>query len=163
MQYLKISKYNPASRGINDRYISNNEWTSLSDIEKKKMTMSEYIETENKYVTFAKSILDRSKIRTLYVKDLEVNIPNTPVYIADGSLIFIESLYEKKDLSEDQIDWAIRCALRELIWCKLVGKNSFYIHFGYDYYMYIGGDFNLPSHRSIPEGIFFERLTSPYL
>jgi hypothetical protein len=58
-----------------------------------------------------------------------------------------------------------RLVLREILWCKLESENGFYIHFGYDYYMYIGGP--APSENSIAygrqQGLFVEEMESPYL
>jgi hypothetical protein len=56
-----------------------------------------------------------------------------------------------------------RLVLREVVWCKMSGMRGFYAHFGYDYYMYLGGaapdDFAL----SVPQGLYLEHgFESPY-
>jgi hypothetical protein len=55
--------------------------------------------------------------------------------------------------------------LRSLIWCKLEEPGRFFIHFGHDYYMYIGSE--SPSPASIDYAgqicLFVEPMTSPYL
>jgi len=43
-----------------------------------------------------------------------------------------------------------RLVLREILWCKLESPNGFYIHFGYDYYMYFGSP--VSSQRAIDYG-----------
>jgi len=58
-----------------------------------------------------------------------------------------------------------RLVLREILWCKLESTNGFYIHFGYDYYMYVGSP--VSSQRAIDygkqNGLYVEEMESPYL
>ena len=58
-----------------------------------------------------------------------------------------------------------RMVLREQLWCKFEWQRQAYLHFGWDFYMYIG------VHRSCPksiyyaagQGLFVEPFVSPYL
>ena len=65
----------------------------------------------------------------------------------------------------DQLADLIRLNLRELTWCKLQEADKFYLHFGWDYYIYVGG--TNPSLRAIQgttqSGLFVEAKASPYL
>ncbi|MCQ6560079.1 hypothetical protein NNL21_15410 [Paenibacillus mendelii] len=55
-------------------------------------------------------------------------------------------------------------ALKEELGCRIKGKSQFYVHFGYDYYMYIGSV--KPCDHAIHEirksGLFIEEYESPY-
>jgi hypothetical protein len=55
----------------------------------------------------------------------------------------------------------VKAALRELAWGKITSPGGFYVHFGYDYYMYIGDEGGrLDDFRA--EGLFTESFPSPY-
>lgn len=76
-----------------------------------------------------------------------------------------DDFLHRRNLSIAQsLDFA-RLVLREEAWGKLGVPGKAYVHFGYDYYMYIG----VPSKcgRSIAIardlGLFVERIRSPYL
>jgi len=59
----------------------------------------------------------------------------------------------------------MRMCLREAIWCKLEAEGRFYIHFGWDYYMYIGSDKSSADaiQLATSDGLFVEDFISPYL
>ena len=54
-----------------------------------------------------------------------------------------------------------RAILREILWGRIEGGNRCYVHFGYAYYMYIGGADEALSHFTA-EGLFVEEHPSPY-
>ena len=76
-----------------------------------------------------------------------------------------ERLHEGTVIEIRDIEHLCRLVLREQLWCKLENDNIMFIHFGYDYYMYIGclskseGVINLI--KKI--GLFLEKFESPYL
>ena len=100
-----------------------------------------------------KSFLHEAGIESLELKGLECRDTPADSSLHEGNLTIAQSL-----------DFA-RLALREEAWGKLVVPGKAYVHFGYDYYMYIG----VPSKcdRSIAiardRGLFVERVRSPYL
>jgi len=52
-----------------------------------------------------------------------------------------------------------------MLWCKLSNGNSF-VHFGYDYYMYVGGIKELKAAELAiinKNGLFVEKMKSPYI
>ncbi|MCY1009969.1 hypothetical protein OV079_31290 [Nannocystis pusilla] len=54
-----------------------------------------------------------------------------------------------------------RLALREVLWCRLEGPE-FHVHFGYDFYMYVGG-VALTGEPPAVTGLFVEAIReSPY-
>ena len=68
-------------------------------------------------------------------------------------------------ISNPVIESVSRLVLREIIWCRLGAESDFYIHFGWDYYMYIGAQKTSEKLlRAIGQlGLFIEEMASPYL
>jgi hypothetical protein len=66
-------------------------------------------------------------------------------------------------LSLIEIDEVVRHVLREKFWCRLDGVGAF-IHFGYDYYMYIGVPVTCIGAITLARqlGLFVEPFQSPY-
>jgi len=116
------------------------------------LSEAEYLKVENSYLSAMENFLDEAGIESLELKGLERNGAGGG-FLRGGSLSIAQSL-----------DFA-RLVLREEAWGKLVVPGRAYVHFGYDYYMYIG----VPSkcERSIAIardlGLFVERFRSPYL
>lgn len=70
-------------------------------------------------------------------------------------------LEEGVALSGDALDTAMRLVLRELAWCKFLGARDFFVHFGYEFYMYIGTPCaDVPA---LPDGIYCEPFQSPFI
>jgi hypothetical protein len=65
-------------------------------------------------------------------------------------------------LALDRISEIIRRILREEFWCRLEGSDSF-LHFGWDYYMYIGVPHPCPTARARAAGLglYVEEIASP--
>lgn len=147
----RITKYNPANR-IDGRYVVD-DWTSFSDIgkrfDKTELTYEKYLEIETAYIECCIDLLSKARIRILSIEQAEC-------YSEDVLLPASVS-----DISE--IRHLIAACLREQCWFKLTGKD-FFIHFGYDYYMYIGS--MLPAatveETAIRYGLFCELCPSPY-
>ncbi|QSX06725.1 hypothetical protein JYG23_04545 [Sedimentibacter sp. zth1] len=51
-----------------------------------------------------------------------------------------DNLDNGMSLSKEEIKKVVPCVLREKMWFKLVSDDSFYVHFGYDFNMYIGAN-----------------------
>ena len=147
----RITKYNPTNR-INDVYMAD-EWTSFSDIGKvfggTILSQSAYLKTEQAYIDCCINLIEKAKIAKLYIKQAEYYTEN----VRFPSTIF----------NTQEIRQVITACLREQCWLKLTSKD-FFIHFGYDYYMYIGS--SLPSESVIEtamhHGLYCEQYTSPH-
>lgn len=152
MTEYRISKYNPQRRenGIYQVH----EWTSICDIGKMLdggvLTYSQYKITEQSYIDCCIEILQKSGVTSLTVR--------IPEYYDDE--IQLPSVLD----TEDDIRMVIMSCLQEKCWTKLE-TNNFFIHFGYDYYVYVGTQ--LP-HTLVEEtvkkyNLFCEIFSSPYL
>lgn len=147
----RITKYNPANR-IDGRYAVD-EWTSFSDVGKSfgktELTYAKYLDTENAYIDCCIDLLSKAQILSLSVEQAECY--SKDIYLPST----VSDVAEMRKL--------ISACLREQCWFKLTGKN-FFIHFGYDYYMYIGSV--LPTviveKTATKYGLFCEQYPSPH-
>lgn len=151
MSEYRISKYNPAKR-INGAYTVD-EWTSISDIGKPfagvVFTYEVYKKVETAYVNCAIELLRQSAVSVLSVVQ--------PEYYETG-IHFPQTVADEQELRRIIMD-----CLQEKCWAKLEGID-FFIHFGYDYYMYIGTSLGLTVVNEICKkySLFCEVFPSPY-
>jgi hypothetical protein len=164
---LRITKYNPLYRNTTGNY-EKDEWISFFDIgkifEHKELTLKDYLIVENAYINTLVAFMECSNIDTMRVRSLEKQVPLKaslfyPKAILDAFNTITNGMVADKEL----IKSIGRLVLREDIWCKLEAKNM-YVHFGYDYYMYIGtaGVCSEAVMRSEKLGLFVESYDSPY-
>ncbi|AIQ14932.1 hypothetical protein [Paenibacillus durus] len=168
----RISKYNPLNRNDNGTYAVN-EWTSLSDVGRtysgRKFTIEEYLCVEDKYVKAIKIFMYHLNITELQVETLDkwnAELKSTRFHQHYNSTM--KSVYSKIQESDiiqsPEIEQITRLILREDIWCKFKYSSDFYVHFGYDYYMYLGGtkDCSKAIEEITHSGLFVEPYESPY-
>lgn len=67
-------------------------------------------------------------------------------------------------LTKAQIERVIRLNLRETLWCKLEDAAGRFLHFGWDYYTYVGVPTPCPKACALASrrGLFVEPFKSPY-
>lgn len=169
MNNWRVTKYDPKLRNSRGAF-EGDDWIMMSDIGSvfngKPLTLEEYLKTEDRYITVLHKQLRASNVPYLCVKQLQKPI----VEATTKDLADKHSLYEKTDLEEGQqleIKEALRIVrliLREFVWCKLEFDNRFYVHIGWDYYMYVGttlkdSEFVMSLKDS---GLYAEHFESPY-
>lgn len=165
----RITKYNPTLRDEDGTYLLKDEWTSCSDIGKlssgKEFTLDEYLKTEQAYVNAVMAFMAEEEIRYLRVvqlnqHEMDEEEKQSPLYKEFTDIIIQEDMAVMKE----DIPTLLRMLLREYIHCQLLHKDNFFIHIGYDYYMYIGS--TNPSLKGIAVtkelGLFVEEMESPY-
>lgn len=155
MHRYRVTKYDPAFRTDAGAY-SREEWTSFSDVGRSfcsvALSQEEYLRVESAYVEAAASFLAEDQAPELRVFGLEIrgDRPSAPI---EGALVARANLAA-----------VCRSVLRGEIWCKLEADGRF-VHFGWDYYMYIGVmrpcEDAISRARSL--GLFVEEFESPYL
>lgn len=154
MQQLRVTKYDPALRNAAGAY-TRDEWTHFADVGRvlggRRVTLEEYEEVERAYVRAAIALLREAAVAGLYVRDLEDSA---------GAGALTEGVY----VATDDLEEVVQSLLREAYWCRLEGDGA-YLHFGWDYYMYVGVPATCPD--AIAEatslGLFVEPFVSPYL
>ena len=152
MKEYRVTKYNPNNRDSKGSYLAE-EWSSISDVGK-SVTKSEYEEIENAYIDSALEFLKEQGISHLRLEGIENSLETDEpdIQLNEGIL-----------LKESEIRIVMKSVLREKYWAKLVNKDT-YIHFGYDYYMYVGTP-NEPKNAIVSaesRGLFVEEFESPY-
>ncbi len=165
MNYYRITKYNPAFRDEQGFY-TKNDWTSISDVgqtfDDGILTVEEYKQIEDSYAKAVNIILQEKGILQLTVHSLEKNDCIKEHILSSKDKEFYIRIAELLQLDSDNIEMAVRLALRELIWCTLsCSTKNVEIEFGYDYYMYIRCDtISELAQKKISEyGLFVELLS----
>ena len=146
-----MTKYDPQHR-VNGVY-TREEWTSIADIGRtvggKLLTTAEYEQMEQHHIDFLCELAEMCGVLPLTANACE----NYSGRLCQNG----------QTIQADDLPHLIRCILREECWCRLNGEN-FFIHFGYDYYMYVGC--GLPAETvSALAGkhcLFCEKFRSPY-
>jgi hypothetical protein len=159
----RVTKYNPKKRDENGYYLFD-DWTCYSQIntiaDGKLLTYAEYLTTEDAYIDAIELFMTCNNLTELSVSYLEKyweldHDPNlTPEMIA-----LFARMKKGLKLNKDEVKTAARLILRGDLWCKLETEKMF-VHFGYDYYMYIGSA-NLCAeaiHKIEQNGLFVENF-----
>jgi hypothetical protein len=157
MFQYRVTKYDPRFRDASGVYLRD-DWTMISQmgrtLEGVKLTPQLYLAVENAYVEAAIAFLTEASVETLMIRGLEKSREycNSALKLEEGANC---CMLEVADIA--------RLILRESIWCRLEGENT-YLHFGWDYYMYIG--VSTECAKSIEyakdRGLFVEQCESPY-
>lgn len=159
MRYkYRVTKYDPKLRHEEGWFLEE-DWTSSSDIGRVfngvLLTESEYLRVEEAYLFAIEALLAEAGIERLLLRDLENH--------RDSELP--EYVKPEAGLSVPQCIEFARLALRECAWGRLVDPGRAYVHFGYDYYLYLGLPARCPA--AVAEiqrrGLFVEPFRSPYL
>lgn len=169
MKYCwRITKYDPKKRNPQGWFIEDT-WTSYSDIgslyQGEKLIYDEYIRVENLYISAIVQFMKCLNISHLQVKGLENHgHVNEGSSVDKAEVVFVNTLKENDLLSLEQVKMASKLILREYFWCKLISKHKMFVHFGYDYYMYIGSRLECKDTlQKIKEsGLYVENFESPY-
>lgn len=169
MKHYRVTKYNPINRDQNGRYIKD-EWISVGEIGRiydgVVLTNNEYLRVEQLYVNAIIEIMNCNDISRLKIGYLERYGKANQILKPNKNM---KRLYRRvrNDCYIDIYDIPdyAKMNLRAILWCRLENTEKMYVHFGYDYYMYIGS--GIECENSIEKirssGLFVEAYTSPYL
>lgn len=92
------------------------------------LTEAEYQKVEDSYLEAVRLLTAAADVREREVRDLEIRDDTTEWQLEEGQRITVDAAVE-----------LCREMLREgAVWCLLEGGQQFYVHVGYDYYMYAG-------------------------
>lgn len=148
MHQFRITKYDPRHRDPSGAYLRE-EWTSYSDVGR-RVSLEEYLATEKRYVDTAVTLLREAGVESLEARDVENR----------GAA---EAPMEGAILAPAEWARAFRSVLREEWWCRFESEAGF-VHFGYDYYMYVGVCRReaVAEDGAVSRGLFVEPFPSPY-
>jgi len=165
----RVTKYNPDNRDEHGHYAVVEDWTSPSEIGKtfdgNELTLDDYLRMETAYLDAAMAFMEESGIHFVRILGLEEHITeeNRATSLYENEF---ERLVLKEDslISLDDVRLVMKMVLRDFIWCQLYSEERLFIHFGTDYYMYIGSHVDCPSaiEWAATHGLFVENKPSPY-
>lgn len=163
----RVTKYDPKKRNAQGYYLWD-EWTEYSDIGKiyqgREVTITEYLDVEERYLAYIEAFLWALNVKEMAIYCLWIDKNNNDALKRLGGepLLPFEKIQEGGVLEGDEVLACVRSVLRGQIWCKLLGAKGSYLHFGYDFYMYLGCDEpSLLIEPDIP-GLYVENFCSPY-
>lgn len=152
MHQYRVCKYDPQFR-IDGAY-TRQEWTGIADVGKeidgRIFTMSDYERAEQRHIAFLCALAAREEACPLTLEALEDHRECSP-------------WHEGQQITEHDLPDVVRDVLREECWCRLTAPR-FFIHFGYEYYMYVGCTHTTEAITTLAaaHGLFAESMTSPY-
>lgn len=152
MHQYRICKYDPQFR-VGGAYVRP-EWTSIADVgnefDGRIFTMSDYERAEQRHIAFLCALTAREDAYPLTLEALEVHCDHSP-------------WHEGQQITPNELPAIVRDLLREECWCRLTAPG-FFIHFGYEYYMYVGCTHTTEAIAALASthGLFAETMTSPY-
>lgn len=158
MYQYRISKYSPNLRDIQGHYVLN-DWTDYSDIGStfngKRLSKQAYLRVEHAYLGVVSDVLQSASVFSMMIHDYE---PRSWFSRIRSMFFMPRSLSSRNHILRFS-----RGCLRNNHWGKLVSDEMF-IHFGYDYYMYIGSSLDAQKMQEIvsPYQLFCEETNSPY-
>lgn len=146
----RVTKYDPAHRDSAGRYLLD-EWTAFSDVGK-SVTLAEYEAFERSYIDVALAFMSEAGIANLLVANLK-NAKRATLPLVDGV-----------ELNHAELRIAFRLVLREECWCRFLHQTSAFVHFGWDYYMYVATPRDCPNAKRLASerALFVEPCLSPY-
>jgi hypothetical protein len=164
----RITKYDPKKRNSQGWFLEET-WISYGNIgslyQGEKLTYDEYMRVENLYINAIMEFMQCLNISHLQVKYLEHHDSiNEDPSVDKAERMFVDALRENDLLSLAQVKVASKLILRNYFWCKLISKHKMFVHFGYDYYMYIGSrlECNDAIQKIRESGLYVESFESPY-
>jgi hypothetical protein len=153
---LRVTKYDPAFRAGGRGAFTGDDWTSVSDVGEsfngEVLTLDTYLAVEAQHLQVVAAFLDEARVDHAVVRAAEAH--DARWWPVEGERL---SPLETVDV--------VREMLRERGFCRLEGERGVYVHVGYDYHLYLGGD--VPSEQTLRTasrvGLFAdEAFTSPY-
>jgi len=162
----RVTKYDPAMRTSGGHFIGK-EWTEFGQLaaagDEALTKPEQYLQAEDRYVRAVERFLSASGVDEITVEGLELLSykPNETDTLGLRMAPFVEGQVLSAAGEAGQV---CRLVLRNYLWCRLIAENSGFVHFGWDYYMYIGSGRPCENAvtRTIADGLFVEPFTSPH-
>ena len=152
MHEYRVTKYDPQFR-VDGAY-TRSEWMSIADVghtfDGRLFTTADYECAEQRHIDFLIALATREAAFPLTIRSLEDRRPESP-------------WMENQQITADALPGIVRDVLREECWCRLEAHN-FFIHFGYDYYMYVGCTHTTEAITALAasHALYAEPMQSPY-
>ncbi|MEK3889873.1 hypothetical protein [Bacillus sp. FSL K6-3431] len=157
MYSWRVTKYDPLYRDTDGSYFNQEEWTCFSEVGT-NVSIDEDLMTEDKYLNAISAFMVEMGLNVLYINALEQWSDEVKSQHAN-------KLWIGKAITAQEVLELAKMTLQNAIWCKLGVEKEFFVHFGNDYYMYIGAskDCVKAIDAVSQSGLFVEDFVSPYL
>lgn len=173
----RITKYDQSQRDERGVYIGPSAWTCYSDVgqtfDGNVLTIEEYLRVESAYIDTAIKLFEESGLPYLRLTRVEAHEWLKEDLRSTGGLLY-DQAFEAIEFAEDAIVFpkdmrtVLQMIFRGFTWASLEWRNKFYIHIGWDFYMYVGtnksngnkidalnvGDLYADSHYPSPYKVF---------
>lgn len=150
----RITKYDQSQRDERGRYICPSAWTCYSDVgdtyDGKVLTLEECLRVESAYIATAIKMFEHSGLPFLRLTRVEAPEWQKDDLRQKGKPLY-DDTFETIDFSEDAIvhlkemPAVLQMVFRGFGYASLEWRNKFYVHVGWDFYMYVGTD--KPAHK----------------
>lgn len=162
MAQYRLSKYSPTLRDDNGAFLGD-DWTSVSDIGRsfdgRPLTVEQYASVKDAFVSTLLSAHRWAGEPLLFAESIEARAEPTIL----GGRRSAGVTAQGSPAGATDLAPTIRGGLREEFWCKLTSHDRrFWIHFGHDFYVYLGVDAE-PNQLLVDGRLFLEPFRSPYL
>lgn len=160
MYSWRITKYNPENRDEKGTYLNLEEWTCFSEVGT-QVSEEEYLRIELNYINAITTIMKEMNLDIIQLSGLEI----WSAEVSNKKMTrFLAEIWVGKSITIQEVTELAKLTLRNEIWCKLSYEDKFFVHFGYDYYMYIGANVACLNARQkiAASGLFIECFHSPY-
>lgn len=164
----RITKYNPILRDSNGFYLRD-EWCIYAEVGKTfegiKYDFKEYERVENLYIAAIELFMRCNNITALQIDTLEKNKNLTKDSHNNSHMIHLFNEAKEGDWIEmSNMQDFCKLIFREKLWCKLRYPRKMFVHFGWDFYMYVGSVIACEDAIDNIEksGLFVELFKSPY-
>ncbi|MEI6729472.1 MAG: hypothetical protein WCK98_07585 [bacterium] len=148
--WYRVTKYDPKKRREDGAYLDQTEWTEFNELKNPNYNFKDYLLTENAYIYAIYYFIELNK-----ETDFQLFTKIVKNKLTKNSKIFTDKIsleYYIKKIFRENFGAKIRC-------------NNMCVHFGWDYYMYIGSN-NKCDISELDFGgvkIYIEKIkTSPY-
>ena len=166
--HWRVTRYDPALRDGQGLYPLG-DWSCLSDVGQvfngRQLTYEDYAVSETAYTNAAVAFLTDAGVDALRLVYLDRCVEAVDATQGRDIRIAPDSLHAGSTVGKADLPDVVRLNLREIIWCKLAAKDRFYLHFGWDFYAYVGSI--SPSAEAIRQaeasGLYVEPMKSPHL
>ncbi len=174
MHEYRVTKYDPSKRDGDGLYLDSEEWTYPDQIGQiihgVVFSLEEYLRVEARYIRAVKRFFSASGLSHLRVTNLHQNYSSLIETLRERDPRLHEAAFDQLELSEDQgialdeLELIVKMNLRDALGCRLEIHRKFYIHFGWDFYMYVGSyrDCRAAIEQTEADQLFVEPFASPY-
>jgi hypothetical protein len=154
----RITKYDPGLRNDAGHY-TREEWTHFAQVGKRvagrRLTAREYLRTEALYLSALKAVLLEANVSSVQVRGL---------WLPARTSAPLRAWRRRHTITIARAIEFAQLALRNQVGGQLIAPRRAYVHFGWDYYMYLGVSRKTPKALAAIQssGLFVESHLTPY-